>query len=225
MLKQKISQWNIDLSKKLSRQGLIPFLAHEFDAIPANTAVLTIGAGGEIHQLLSQFSVQNNFSILSFDIDPERKPDLIGDICTYNFQAEQFDVIVMSEVLEHVYAPHLALKVIHLALKENGRLILTTPFIFPLHDRPHDYFRYTKFGLKYLLRHFAEVSIKERNSYFEAIDVLWVRLWREEEKKARLLAQLLIPIIFFLKHPFSFLLSKIIKADGMTTGYLVIAKK
>ena len=225
MIKQKISQWPINLSKKLSRQGLYPFLEAEFAKIPAQATVLTVGSGGPVNEYLQKYGTQNHFAILSLDIDPKRQPDWVGDICSYDFESQQFDVVVMSEVLEHVHAPHLALENVHTVLKENGRLILTTPFAFPLHDRPHDYFRFTKYGLQHLCRHFSTVTIKERNSYFEAIDVLWLRLWREQQKKARLISYIIIPLIYFVKRPFTWLLTKTIPADGLTTGYVVLAKK
>ncbi len=224
MIKHRIAQWSINLSKKLSREGMYPFLEGQFAKIPANASVLNIGAGGEIESMLKQFAESTPFTIVSFDIDAERKPDLVGDICTYEFNG-QFDVVIMSEVLEHVHSPHLAIENVYNILQKGGKLILTTPFIFPLHDRPYDYYRFTKYGLQHLLKPFSHVQIFEKNGYFEAIDVLWVRLWREESKRARTFSYLMIPLIYFLKRPFSRLLSSIIKADGISTGYLVTAYK
>jgi hypothetical protein len=110
-------------------------------------------------------------------------------------------------------------------LKSGGKLILSTPFILPIHDRPHDYYRFTKFGLQYLLRNFNQVEIKERNSYFEAIDVLWVRLIQVDSPNTSLLCRVVFPVIFYLKNPLSKFLSKIFKIDDMTTGYVVTAIK
>ena len=123
-----------------------------------------------------KFAKRIGFRVVRFDIDESRGPDIIGDICSYNFDAREFDVVVMSEVLEHLHSPHLGLANIYGILKQGGTLILSTPFILPMHDRPHDYFRFTRYGLEFLLNDFRRVQIEERNSYFEAIDVLWVRL-------------------------------------------------
>lgn len=224
-LKHKFRQWTINLSKNLSRKGLYPFLETQFAIIPSHSSVLTIGAGGAINERLNHYAKDRGFDVLSFDIDEARLPDLVGDICTYDFGTQQFDVVVMSEVLEHVHTPHLALDTVYGCLKENGRFILTTPFIFPLHDRPYDYYRYTKYGLEHLLQRFSDVNIQERNSYFDAIDVLWVRLWREENKNARLLSYFAILGVYYVKRPFTHLLSTLVKTDGITTGYVTIAKK
>jgi hypothetical protein len=79
--------------------------------------------------------------------------------------------------------------------------------------------------LEYLLKNFNRVEIRERNSYFEAIDVLWVRLIQAKSDNALILCRLLFPVIFYLKSPLSNLLSKIVKIDDMTTGYVATAVK
>lgn len=214
----------LKLSKIRSRQGLYEFLNAQFAGIENGSKVLTIGSGGEINNLLYRFAKLNDFDVTSFDIDPERKPDILGDLCNYKFD-QSFDVIVCCEVLEHLHSPHLGVETIFNALVPAGKLILTTPFMLPLHDRPYDYFRFTKYGLAYLLKEFEEVNIKERNSYFESIDVLWVRTLNIGTKRAESVATILIPLVFFLKRPFTKLLDKLLPTDAMTTGYVVTSYK
>ncbi|WP_339742478.1 class I SAM-dependent methyltransferase [uncultured Rubinisphaera sp.] len=213
------------MTKKLSRKGLYEFLSKEFAKISRDSSVLTIGSGGEVNELLNTFANKEGFTVLSFDIDRERSPDVVGDICTYDFSNKCFDVVIMSEVLEHVHSPYLAINNINSILNENGKLILTTPFMFPLHDRPYDYYRFTRFGLEFLLRDFKNVQVCERNSYFDAIDVLWVRLWQTQVKSARIASYFIIPFVFYLKRPFTYLLSMLIDTDAITTGYVVTAEK
>src|SRR5215207_1692103 len=134
----------VRLSKLISRKGLYEFLGREFARVGAGLEVLTVGAGGA---LLEEHARRNGFRITSFDIDEEYAPDILGDICAHDFGGRTFDVIVLSEVLEHVHSPHLAIANIRAALREGGRLILTVPFLFPIHERPHDYYRYTRYGL------------------------------------------------------------------------------
>jgi SAM-dependent methyltransferase len=222
-MRKKLGERLLKMSKVLSRKGLYEFLSKEYAAIPQGADVLSIGAGGEIDQLLQEFAKRIGFRVVSFDIDESRGPDIIGDICSYNFDRTQFDVVVMSEVLEHLHSPHLGLKNIHGILKKGGTLILSTPFILPMHDRPHDYFRFTRYGLEFLLKDFRRVQVEERNSYFEAIDVLWVRLLQTNSRPSRLLCLVIIPLIFYLKRPLTALLTRLISTDAMTTGYVVTA--
>jgi SAM-dependent methyltransferase len=214
----------VRLSKVLSRKGLYQFLAREFANIRPNEEVLTIGSGGEVGKLLDEHSRQRNFSVTSFDVDEKYEPDIVGDICTFDFNGRAFDVIVMSEVLEHVHSPHLAIQNMHRLLKNGGRLILTVPFMLPIHEGPNDYFRYTRYGLEFLLREFKDVRISERNSWAEAANALNVRLAVDKNRTSRLVAPLFLAAAF-VKLPFALLLGKLVRTDFMTTGYVVTASK
>ena len=211
-------------SKRLSRRGLYPFLEAEFASIRPGQSVLSVGSGGQINALLTQFAERIGFHVASIDIDPGRQPDLVGDICTYNFGERQFDCVVLCEVLEHVHSPHVAIANIYALLSDGGRLIITVPFMLPIHEAPRDYYRYTRHGLEFLLKDFDDVVVRARNSYFEAIDVLYVRLVVSENRRARLAAY---PLILFAlaKAPLSALLGRLIPIDSMTTGYNVRARK
>lgn len=214
----------VRLSKLISRKGLYEFLRREFALIKSGEKVLTVGAGGEVNELLAEHAGRQQFTVTSFDIDEKYGPDILGDICAHDFGDASFDVIVLSEVLEHVHSPHLAIKNIHKVLKSNGRLILTVPFIFPIHERPHDYFRYTRYGLEFLLREFRDVRISERNSWAEAVNVLAPRLVVDKGRASRVVAPLFVATAL-LKLPLVLLLGKLVRTDAMTTGYVVTANK
>ena len=215
--------WIVALTKRLSRDGLYEFLAAEYAKLPIGAAVLCVGAGGDIGRQLQSFAVEKRFAVTAFDADPGRKPDIVGDICDHDFNGKRFDAVVISEVLEHVAAPDRCLAAIRAALKPGGRLILTVPFCLPIHDRPQDYFRFTRHGLELLLRDFDTVEVRERNSYFEALDVLWVRLYQTGGIAARRFSRLLVPWIYYVKRPVSRLLGRLIRTDALTTGYVVTA--
>lgn len=220
-----MSEWLIDLSKIRSRQGLYEFLNPQFSKIVSGEKVLTIGAGGEVNKLLNEYAQKNQFTTVSFDIAEKMNPDILGDICTHDFEGETFDTIVMSEVLEHLHSPHLGVENVYKALKPGGRFILTTPFIFPIHDRPYDYFRFTKYGLEFLLSEFEDVTIQERNSALESIDVLWLRLNKIKGKRTHYLKRVIVFTVFYLKRPLTKFLMRYVKTDIMTTGYNAVAMK
>lgn len=218
-------KWIHELSKKRSRQGLYEFLEPQFSKIQPHEKVLTIGAGGTINEILRSYGKKNNFEVISFDIDEKREPDIVGDLHTYNFGENTFDTIVVSEVLEHLHSPHVGIQNIYNTLKPGGRLILTTPFIFPIHDEPYDYYRYTKYGLKHLLSDFEDIEVHERNSALESIDVLWMRFNKLQSKGTFLLKRMIIFTVYYLKRPLTLFLMRFIDTDIMTTGYNVSAKK
>lgn len=59
-----------------------------------------------------------------------------------------FDTLVISEVLEHIANPELIWQEMTRILKPGGKLILSVPFMYKIHEAPHDYYRYTEFALK-----------------------------------------------------------------------------
>jgi SAM-dependent methyltransferase len=72
-----------------------------------------------------------------------------------------FDTALMSEMLEHLERPSDGLAEAHRLLRPGGKVILTTPFMWPLHEEPRDFFRYSPHGLRHLLEGagFEEVAI------------------------------------------------------------------
>lgn len=213
------------LSKERSRQGLYEFLDAEFSQIKSGENVLTIGSGGEINRLLYKHAEMNSFHVTSFDIDSHRNPDVQGDICTFDFGNTRFDHVAICEVLEHVHSPHLAINNIFSVLKSGGSLILTTPFMLPIHEAPIDYYRFTKYGLMHLLQNFDRVEVRERNNYFEAIDVFYMRILQTNHPRTNMVSWIVLPWVYYLGRIRTKLLYKLLPVRDMTTGYTVTAIK
>jgi hypothetical protein len=47
-------------------------------------------------------------------------------------------------------------------LRPGGWLVLSAPFYWPLHEEPHDYFRFTRYGLEHLMREAGFTRIEVR---------------------------------------------------------------
>jgi SAM-dependent methyltransferase len=65
-----------------------------------------------------------------------------------NFPDESFDTIILSDVLEHIRKPELLMQEMYRILAPDGKLLMNAPFLYWLHEEPHDYFRYTAHALK-----------------------------------------------------------------------------
>jgi len=70
------------------------------------------------------------------------------------FDDNEFDTIILSDVLEHIPVPEHLWKEMARILSKNGKIIMNVPFFYWLHEQPHDYYRYTEFAL----RRFVEIS-------------------------------------------------------------------
>lgn len=217
------------LSKKISRKNLDKFIdyyisriSNELDGIDS-LKVLNVGAGGTIETYLK---TKFNF-VRSIDVDVNREPDQVIDVCDIDQLKDLTftpQLICMFEVLEHTKNPINAIQNLHEIIDENSYVMLSTPFIFHIHDEPYDYFRFTKYGLEILFQNFKEVVVKPRNGWFETILVLFVRLRMERNILSKMIGNLFI-LIYFLLTPITYLLQSIIKSEKITTGYFVYAKK
>ncbi|MDV2502385.1 MAG: class I SAM-dependent methyltransferase [bacterium] len=79
------------------------------------------------------------------------KADLFGDITSLPVAANTVDTVLCTEVLEHVENPQAALDEFFRILKAGGLLLVTAPFVYPVHGEK-DYYRYSAGGMKALLK-------------------------------------------------------------------------
>ena len=185
-----------------------------------NIKLLEVGYKGK-----NYFEHFNNIKRVTLDINSNNKPDIVADICDLSsIDSNSYDYVVMLEVLEHVHSPDLALKEINRVLKKKGVLFLTTPFLFPAHDEPYDFYRYTKYGLKLLCKKFDSVKITPFDYFFVSVWTLFSRLTMVKSKK-----QQLVGFVFYIVAlpflPVAILLDFFTKFDQFSSRYTVIAKK
>lgn len=84
------------------------------------------------------------------------------------FADESFDAVVSTQVLEHLEYPERCVTEMARVLKPGGRLLLTAPMAHFEHQVPHDFYRYTSFGLRSLVRRagLSEPEIKPFGGMF-----------------------------------------------------------
>jgi SAM-dependent methyltransferase len=82
------------------------------------------------------------------------------DITSSVLIEEKFDLVLCNNVLEHIFDIKSAIKNLNYLLKEKGHLVVSVPFIYPLHDEPKDFWRFTEHGLKKLFSDFKFLKIK-----------------------------------------------------------------
>jgi SAM-dependent methyltransferase len=125
--------------------------------------VLEIGSGRQdmghnAYSLIHAFPNAGEF--VQSDFNPEFGHRVI-DITDMDVDQE-FDVILCMYVLEHVFDVHAAVENMRKALKPGGRLVIAVPHLYPYHDEPIDFWRFTEYSLRRLCRDFASVEIRRR---------------------------------------------------------------
>jgi SAM-dependent methyltransferase len=149
--------------------------------------------------------------------------DAVADLTAIPFRTDVFDAVVNVVTLEHVKEPASVLGEMYRVLRPGGRLLLVVPHEWEEHQQPHDFFRYTRFGVRYLLERngYADVVISPVGGFF------------------RLLARRMLNALQFFPGPF-FLLAALVFGppalilpwfDGLdrrrnfTLGYICTARK
>lgn len=151
--------------KKFTRGRIQRFLTK----YATTTTVLDIGSGGANWSGIFPHRI-------TFDIDPSRNPEIVGDIHAMPFADASQETILCLEVFEHLITPPRAVAEMYRVLKPGGLLILTTRFAFPVHDVPGDFWRYTPYALRHLFREWRIVEIEYEADPFTTIAILLQRI-------------------------------------------------
>lgn len=170
---------------------------------------------------------------VAVDLQPSTHIHARADAHALPFTEASFEVVLCTEVLEHLPEPQRAIDEMFRVLIPGGRLLLTTRFLFPIHDAPHDYFRFTKYGLRYLLRRFEDVHIEEETDAVGALAVLIQRLGMQAQTLGRTPFRAAWLVAARLVRRFSFLITaeygdsrRLTPEKGiMTSGYHVACRK
>jgi len=151
----------------------------------------------------------------------------IADLTALPFRDETFDAAVHIVTIEHLREPAAALAEIGRVLRPGARLLLVAPHEWEVHQAPHDYFRYTRYGLDYLLKRagFAPQELRPAGGYFRLLARRLLNGLQFFAGGARWL--LFLPAVILLVPPalilpvFDFL----DRDRNFTLGYIVMARR
>jgi SAM-dependent methyltransferase len=75
---------------------------------------------------------------------------------------QEFDAILCMYVLEHVFDVRAAVDNMRKALRPGGTVLIAVPHIYPYHDEPIDFWRFTEYSLRELCRDFSAVDVRRK---------------------------------------------------------------
>jgi SAM-dependent methyltransferase len=161
----------------------------------------------------------------------ELKADIIADLNKpLPIQDEVANTVISLSVMEHLQEPQLFLSEANRILKRGGSMILQVPFMWGVHEAPHDYFRYTRFGLQYLLEKagFTGVQVYASTGFWTMWTLKFnyqtLRLIRGPVPFRKLISGFLHGL-WSLNQRIAPRLDAYWKAEAETAGYFVVAFK
>jgi len=208
--------------KKITRRNLEKFL----EKYKSDKRTLDIGSGGSSYKRFFP-------NRLTADIDPLRKPDVVADAHNLPFKDEEFEVVLSTEMLEHVKDPFQVERELRRVTVVGGTLVLSTRFVFPLHDTPHDYWRFTKYGLRELFKEWEILEIVGETENFSTIGALLQRISFQSKLRANKPAKFVISLMAMVFDKLNWLtvaeygdIKKSVSENSlMPTGYYIACRK
>ena len=126
-----------------------------------NKKIMELGSG-KLNKGNYYYSVKDIFDASNQFIQSDIKKEYghrIVDATSMKFENE-FDMVLCMNLLEHVYDFQMVIDNIYDALTKNGLVVILVPAFYPLHDEPHDYWRFTEHSLRKLLHCFSVTKLE-----------------------------------------------------------------
>lgn len=136
-----------------SRVHLDDWLRKAARSVAPGSRVLDAGAGDARYRTLF---ASHTYETADFGkVDKEYGVlDYECDLAAIPVEDQRFDLIIFTQVMEHLPDPLPVLVELRRILKPGGRIWATAPLFFEEHEQPYDFYRYTQFAW----RRFGELS-------------------------------------------------------------------
>lgn len=121
--------------------------------IKPNTIMLDAGAGDghwKKHFPESIRYISMDMGVGDINVDYSSN-EIKGDLKNIPLEDGSVDIIICIQVLEHLPEPWIVIKEFNRVLKSDGIIFMSLPHSVPIHQEPYDFYRYTKYGLSFLL--------------------------------------------------------------------------
>ena len=201
--------------------------------LPVDGLILDIGAG---HGDFADIFTDKRY--IALDVVPYIEVDVVCDLTQENpFNSGSFDVVVMMNVVEHIYRTRELFAAVSYLLKPEGIAVLTIPFLLKIHQPPFDFNRYTPYALQNLaVEH--DLEVEQLEGFYdpihylnEGIGNLWMDTLPDHPKGKQVIAKFLLRVVQIFTNLLAMVIGKGFIADPFITrspsplGFQVIFRK
>lgn len=161
--------------------------------------------------------------------------EIFGNAVELPIKSNSIDVVLSTQVLEHLQQPHLFFMEANRVLRPGGLLYLTTNQEWGIHKAPRDFFRFTRYGVQYLSEsaNLECLKIENRGGFWVMIGQRlsayvydrWVDRFRKNFKFFFLTAFLLTAPFILAIQLLALIADKLDYIETNTIGYFLISRK
>jgi SAM-dependent methyltransferase len=160
------------------RHSILDFVTRVALETDSETIVLDLGSGDAPYRELFGHARYLTADWTESVHPGASRADIVGSATALPVESESIGLVLCTQVLEHTPDPAQVLNECMRILKSGGRLALTVPLAWQPHEAPHDYYRYTAYGIDYLLAQagFIDTQIEARNDSFTTLAQLMLNV-------------------------------------------------
>jgi SAM-dependent methyltransferase len=189
--------------------------------------LIDIGCGSKPYSHLISAYISEHVGVDRQDtLHDQSNIDLFGTAYQIPCPKESFESAICTAVLEHLEEPELALRECYRVLKHEGIAIYSVPFIWHLHEEPRDFYRFSKYGLKYLFEKvgFEILELKALSGFWITFGQLLVyNLYRLDKGPLRWFH--IIDAIGLMIQAIAYILDRFDKTEQWTWMYMIVVRK
>ncbi len=197
----------------------------------ASGNLLDIGCG---NKPFKEWYVAKTESSIGCDVEQSDK-NLVDVLCLANqlaFEDNRFDTALCTQVMEHVYETQGLLQEAYRVLRPGGKIILTVPFTWEIHEKPYDFFRFTRYGLEKAFQEagFDILQLEANGGKWACCFQMFINTvystFRYKSFRAKILKIIFLELhLTWLVNKLAIYLDKKYFDEWWTLNYIVVAKK
>jgi len=208
----------------ISRRSLLVSIKKFASETDKDAVILDVGCGIKPYRAFFASTQYTGIDIQGGGHSDEAKEvTRYFDGYTIPFPDNSFDTLLCTEVLEHADDPEMLVAECARVLKKGGRAYFSMPFVYPEHEVPYDFRRFTHFEHQRLFakNNFLNITTEKTTGFFGTFGQIFsVWVFEGIPFRSTILKTLLAMFILAPIQALSLLLDRITRRSGITLNYI-----
>jgi len=157
---------------QFDREAVVQFISRKVPPLLGHGRVVLDAGSGSIEEQFFRDLLHGSAALVhSCDIARRSGLDYQSDLQRMPVQSSSYDMVICTQVLEHVKHPYDVCREFFRILKPGGDLFVTVPQTQEMHDLPNHYFNYTYYGIKLVLEEtgFEVLEVEAQGGHFRML--------------------------------------------------------